>query len=202
MRRVEVWMPTSSSTRPPNCGRRKILVVTDEFTREVPAIETTDPSNMRHAVQVMDHTVAVMECPPGSRQMHHDPELTALTLRDWCCFSHADSTYIEPRSLSESPFIESSNGRLTGDCPDSENFETLLTIKSVGRGLPYRLRHLSVSLLARLFVDVEVRRAVAQINAERTFRAGGFVIEGESPRFKFLIRIANGSSGGKDRGSS
>jgi hypothetical protein len=44
--------------------------------------------------------------------MDNGPELTAKALGDWCRFSRAGTTYIEPGSPWENPFVESFNGKL------------------------------------------------------------------------------------------
>ncbi len=58
--------------------------------------------------------------------MDNGPELTANALRDWCRFSGAGTSYIEPGSPWENPFIESFNGKLRDELLDGEAFETLL----------------------------------------------------------------------------
>ena len=58
--------------------------------------------------------------------MDNGPELTGHALRDGCRFSGSNTSYIEPGSPWENPFIESFNGKLRDELLDSEIFETLL----------------------------------------------------------------------------
>jgi putative transposase len=62
--------------------------------------------------------------------MDNGPELTAHALRDWCRFSDAGTSYIEPGSPWENPFVESFNGKLRDELLDGEIFETLLWPRS------------------------------------------------------------------------
>ena len=54
------------------------------------------------------------------------PELTANALRDWCRFSGAGTSYIEPGSPWENPFVESFGSRLRDELLSIEQFDTLL----------------------------------------------------------------------------
>jgi putative transposase len=104
----------------------KILAITDEFTKEALAIEVDRSIDADHTVQVLDRIVGQTGRSPELLRMDNGPELTAYALRDWCRFSTTGSTYIEPGSPWENPFIESFNGKLTDELLDGEIFETLL----------------------------------------------------------------------------
>jgi transposase InsO family protein len=54
------------------------------------------------------------------------PELTANALRDWCRFSGTGTSYIEPGSPWENPFVESFGSRLRDELLSVEQFDTLL----------------------------------------------------------------------------
>ena len=54
------------------------------------------------------------------------PELTANALRDWCRFSGTGTSYIEPGSPWENPFVESFGSRLRDELLSVEEFDTLL----------------------------------------------------------------------------
>ncbi len=196
-----------------------VLAVTDEFTREVPAIEVDRSIDADHAVGALDGIVAVTGRRPELLRMDDGPEFTAHALRDWCHFLHAGSTYIEPQCPLEKPFMEPFSGKLRGDRSDCEIFETLFEAKGVGRGLPHRLQHLSTTLLAQRRVAIPVRRAVADRPGtdSQTWwtRDRGQVntigIVGGSHYWvvtsRHLPSVASGSDGlhssrGKDRGSS
>jgi putative transposase len=104
----------------------KILAVTDEFTKEALAIEVDRSIDADHTVRVLDRIVARTGRRPELLRMDNGPELTAYALRDWCRFSRAGTSYIEPGSPWENPFIESFNGKLRDELLDGEIFETLL----------------------------------------------------------------------------
>ena len=104
----------------------KILAVTDEFTKEALAIEVDRSIDADHTVRVLDRIVAQTGRRPQFLRMDNGPELTAHALRDWCRFSHAGTSYIEPGSPWENPFVESFNGKLRDEPLDAEIFETLL----------------------------------------------------------------------------
>jgi len=53
-------------------------------------------------------------------------ELTANALRDWCRFSGTGTSYIEPGSPWENPFVESFGSRLRDELLSVEQFDTLL----------------------------------------------------------------------------
>jgi putative transposase len=104
----------------------KILAITDEFTKEALAIEVDRSIDADHTVRVLDRIVARTGRRPVFVRMDNGPELTANALRDWCRFAHAGTSYIEPGSPWENPFVESFNGKLRDELLDCEIFETLL----------------------------------------------------------------------------
>ncbi len=104
----------------------KILALTDEFTKEALAIEVDRSIDADHTVRVLDEVVARTARRPELLRMDNGPELTANALRDWCRFVRAGTSYIEPGSPWENPFIESFNGKLRDELLDGEIFESLL----------------------------------------------------------------------------
>jgi len=54
------------------------------------------------------------------------PELTANALRDWCRFSHAGASYIEPGSPWQNPWVESYGSRMRDELLAIEQFDSLL----------------------------------------------------------------------------
>jgi len=58
-------------------------------------------------------------------------ELTAYALRDWCRSSGTGTSYIEPESPWENPYVESFNGRLRDELLAIEEFGTLLKAQVV-----------------------------------------------------------------------
>jgi transposase InsO family protein len=104
----------------------KVLAITDEFTKEALAIEVDRSIDADHTVRILDRIVARTGRRPELVRMDNGPELTANALRDWCRFSRSETTYIEPGSPWENPFIESFNGKLRDELLDCEIFESLL----------------------------------------------------------------------------
>ena len=77
-------------------------------------------------VAVLDRLVAEHGTAPRFVRCDNGPELTAGALRDWCRFTDAGTSYIEPGSPWENPYVESFNGRLRDELLAVEAFDTLL----------------------------------------------------------------------------
>ena len=73
--------------------------------------------------------------------MDNGPELVAWALRDWCRLAGTATTYIEPGSPWENPFIASFNGRVRDELLNVEEFATLLEAQVVCRGMAERVQH-------------------------------------------------------------
>ncbi len=104
----------------------KILHVVDEFTRESLA-DVVD-----HSIDA-DATVAALDTIVGARGRHprfircdNGPELTANALRDWCRFGGAGTSYIDPGSPWQNPWVESYGSRMRDELLAIEQFDTLL----------------------------------------------------------------------------
>ena len=104
----------------------KILHVIDEFTRESLA-DVVD-----HSIDA-DATVAALDKVVGSRGRHprfircdNGPELTANALKDWCRFGGAGTSYIDPGSPWQNPWVESYGSRMRDELLAIEQFDTLL----------------------------------------------------------------------------
>ena len=63
--------------------------------------------------------------------MDNGPEMTAGAIRDWCLTSGAKTSYIEPGSPWQNPFVESFGGRVRDEVPGVEAFDSLLEAKVV-----------------------------------------------------------------------
>jgi putative transposase len=91
--------------------RLKPLNVVDEHTPGSPG-HARGPQLRRHqGVAVIESLVATRGAPEHLR-MDNGPEPVAWALRDWCRMAGTATTYIEPGSPWETPFIESFNGRV------------------------------------------------------------------------------------------
>ncbi len=104
----------------------KILHVVDEFTRES-LCDVVD-----HSIDA-DATVAALDKIVGARGTHprfircdNGPELTANALRDWCRFGGAGTSYIDPGSPWQNPWVESYGSRMRDELLAIEQFDTML----------------------------------------------------------------------------
>jgi putative transposase len=108
-------------------GRRlKLLNVVDEHTRQALAIVVERSIDADATVAVLDRVVAERGTAPRCIRCDNGPELTANALRDWCRFNHAGSSYIEPGSPWQNPYVESFGGRLRDELLAVEAFNSLL----------------------------------------------------------------------------
>ena len=108
-------------------GRRlKLLNVVDEHTREALTIEVDRRIDADATVAVLDRLVAERGRSPRCIRCDNGPELTANALRDWCRFTGAGTSYIEPGSPWQNPYVESFGGRLRDELLTVEAFNSLL----------------------------------------------------------------------------
>jgi putative transposase len=103
----------------------KLLNVVDEFTREALGILVARRIDADATVTVLERLVAARQTAPVFVRCDNGPELTAHAIRDWCRFSGVNTSYIEPGSPWENPFVESFNGRLRDELLAIEQFDTL-----------------------------------------------------------------------------
>ncbi len=85
--------------------RIKLLNVVDEHTREALAMCVARTCTAEDLVAVTDALVAERGAPTHLR-MDNGPELIAWTLRDWCRLKGTVTSYIEPGSPWENPFVD------------------------------------------------------------------------------------------------
>ena len=104
----------------------KILHVVDEFTRE------SLSDLVDHSIDA-DATVATLDKIAGTRGTHprfircdNGPGLTANALRDWCRFGGAGTSYIDPGSPWQNPWVESYGSRMRDELLSIEQFDTVL----------------------------------------------------------------------------
>jgi putative transposase len=108
-------------------GRRlKLLNIVDEHTREALAIAVDRRIDADATVAVLDRLVAERGRPPRCIRCDNGPELTANALRDWCRFTGAGTSYIEPGAPWQNPYVESFGSRLRDELLAVEAFNTLL----------------------------------------------------------------------------
>ena len=108
-------------------GRRlKLLNVVDEHTREALTITVDRRIDADETVEVLDRLVVERGRPPRFIRMDNGPELTANALRDWCRFTGSGTSYIEPGSPWQNPYVESFGSRLRDELLAVEAFNSLL----------------------------------------------------------------------------
>jgi putative transposase len=104
----------------------KPLNVVDEHTREALTIQVDRRIDADATVAVLDRLVAERQTAPRFIRCDNGPELTANALRDWCRFTGAGTSYIEPGSPWQNPYLESFGGRLRDELLAVEAFNSLL----------------------------------------------------------------------------
>jgi putative transposase len=109
----------------------KLLHVIDEHAREALAVEVARRIDADRTVSVLERIVATRGCSPELVRMDNGPELTANALRDWCRFSGSGTSYIEPGSPWQNPFVESFGGKVRDEVLAVEAFDSLLEAKTV-----------------------------------------------------------------------
>jgi putative transposase len=106
--------------------RLKLLNVVDEHTREALTITVDRRIDADATVAVLDRLVAERQAAPRCIRCDNGPELTANALRDWCRFTGSGTSYIEPGSPWQNPYVESFGSRLRDELLAVETFNTLL----------------------------------------------------------------------------
>jgi putative transposase len=104
----------------------KILHVTDEFTRESLADVVAFSIDADDTVAVLDKIVGERGTRPDFIRCDNGPELTANALKDWCWFTGAGTSYIDPGSPWQNPWVESYGSRMRDELLAIEQFDTLL----------------------------------------------------------------------------
>jgi putative transposase len=104
----------------------KLLNIVDEHTREALTIEVNRRLDADATVKVLDRLITERGRPPLFIRCDNGPELTANALRDWCRFTGASTSYIEPGSPWQNPYVESFGGRLRDELLAVEAFTSLL----------------------------------------------------------------------------
>jgi len=98
----------------------KLLNIVDEHTREELGGLVERRIDADRTVAALDDIVARRGQAPEFIRCDNGPELTANALRDWCRFSGTGTSYIEPGSPWENPFVESF-GCVTSCCRSSSS---------------------------------------------------------------------------------
>ena len=104
----------------------KILHVVDEFTRESLADVVAHSIDADATVATLDKIVGARATAPEFVRCDNGPELTANALRDWCRFSGTGTSYIDPGSPWQNPWVESYGSRMRDELLAIEQFDSLL----------------------------------------------------------------------------
>lgn len=104
----------------------KILHVVDEFTRESLADLVALSIDADAVVACLDKVLGWRGRRPDFIRMDNGPELTANALRDWCRFGRTGTSYIEPGSPWQNPWVESYGSRMRDELLAIEQFDSLL----------------------------------------------------------------------------
>ena len=108
----------------------KLLHVVDEHTREALWIEVARRIDADATVAVLER-IAARRGAPTLIRMDNGPEMTAHAIRDWCRTTGAGTSYIEPGSPWENPFVESFGSRVRDEVLGVEMFDSLLEARVV-----------------------------------------------------------------------
>jgi putative transposase len=109
----------------------KLLHVVDEHTREALAIRVARSIDADHTVRVLDQIVRERGTGPELIRMDNGPEMTANAIRDWCRFSRAGRSFIEPGSPWQNPFVESFGSRVRDEVLSAEAFDSVVEAQTV-----------------------------------------------------------------------
>ncbi len=123
-----VWALDFQFDQTSNCRVLKYLNITDEFSKEALAIEVERSMSGDDIVTVMEALINVHGAPEFVR-MDNGTEMTSNTVADWCRFSAADISFIDPGSPWQNAYVESFNGKLRDELLGIEIFTTLLEAK-------------------------------------------------------------------------
>jgi transposase InsO family protein len=129
-RPTQVWAIDFQFDETADYRRLKLCNIVDEFTREALAMRVGRRCDADDVVAIIERLVAQRGAPEHLR-MDNGPELIAWALRDWCRMHHTTTTYIEPGSPWENPFIESFNGRSRDELLNIEEFANVLEARVV-----------------------------------------------------------------------
>lgn len=107
----------------------KLLHVVDEFTREALVMHCSRRIDADATVAELEALVGRRGRAPEHIRADNGPEMTANALRDWCRFSGAGSSYIEPGSPWQNPYVESFGSRVREELLAVELFGSLAEAK-------------------------------------------------------------------------
>jgi putative transposase len=129
----------------------RLLNVVDEFTREALHMLVQRSIDADRTVEVLEALVAERGAPQHVR-CDNGPELTGHALSDWCVLSKTGTTFIEPGSPWQNPFVESFHSRVRDELLDVEEFSCLaearVVIEDWRQDYNHRRPHSALGMLA------------------------------------------------------
>jgi putative transposase len=108
----------------------KFLHVVDEYTREALEIHVDRSIDADTVVATLDR-LAKGRTSPVFIRMDNGPEMTSNAIRDWCATSGTQTSFIEPGSPWQNPFVESFGSRFRDEVLGIEAFTSLLEARVV-----------------------------------------------------------------------
>jgi putative transposase len=108
----------------------RILNIVDEYTREALAMHVDRSISADEVVTVLE-CLAAKRGAPAYLRCDNGTELTAHALIDWCRFTEASTSYIDPGSPWQNAFVESFNGRVRDELLNVEEFSCLAEARVV-----------------------------------------------------------------------
>ena len=107
----------------------KLLHIVDEFTREALQIRCERRIDADATVAVLERLTVSRGRAPEFVRCDNGPEMTANALKDWCRFAGAGSSYIDPGSPWQNPYVESFGSRIRDELLSVEQFSCLAEAK-------------------------------------------------------------------------
>ena len=114
-----VWSWDFISDRTDNGGKRRILSVIDEYSRECLALHVARKLTAADLVEVMAKLVTQRGVPAHIRS-DNGSEFVARALQSWLASQHIKTLSIEPASPWQNGHVESFHGSLRDECLDRE----------------------------------------------------------------------------------
>jgi transposase InsO family protein len=102
----------------------KVLSMCDEFTRESIG-GTVARSITADDVVAMLEAALLVRGAPGFIRCDNGPEFIAAAIRDWCRINRIETTYIDPGSPWQNPWVESFNSRARDELFAREIFDSV-----------------------------------------------------------------------------
>lgn len=127
----EVWAIDYQHDETADGKTLRLLHVVDEFTREALAIVVARSISADMTVATLERVAVQRATTPAFIRCDNGPELTSHALRDWCRFSGAATSYIQPGAPWQNPFVESFGGRIRDELLSVELFTNLPEAKIV-----------------------------------------------------------------------